>query len=121
MTDKCRRRMNGSEKYITTETTQRGGRLGRRGGPRNREAQRQEGGSCVTERGWRIPVLERGVPSPWGIGPLDSVCFSSSKQAVASSDPNFWTHSLQIHCNGFGSKTVTLQLAPSMGKLLVQR
>ena len=75
----------------------------------------------MTERGWRIPVLERGVPSPWGIGPLDSVCFSSPKQVIASSEPNFWTYSLQIHCNGLSPKIVTLQLAPSVGKLLVRR
>ena len=75
----------------------------------------------MIKRGWCIPVLERGVPSPWDIGPLDSVCLSSPKQAVASSEPNFWPHSLQIHCNGLGSKTVTLQLAPSVGKLLVRR
>ena len=32
---------------------------------RNRkEAQKQEEGSCVTEKGWRILFLERGVPSP---------------------------------------------------------
>ena len=74
----------------------------------------------MTERGWRIPVFERGVPSPWDIEPPDSVCFSSPKQAVASSELNFWTHFLQIHCNRLGSKTVTLQLAPSVGKLLVR-
>ena len=55
------------------------------------------------------PVLERGVPSPWDVGPPDSVCLSSSKQAVASSEPNFWSHSLQSHCNGLGPKTVPLQ------------
>ena len=75
----------------------------------------------MIERGWRIPVLERGVPSPWDVGPPDSVCFSSPKQAIASSEPNFWPHSLQIHCNGLGPKTVTLQLASSVGKLLVRR
>ena len=62
----------------------------------------------MVERDWRIPVLERGVPSPWDIGPPDFVCLSSSKQAVVSSEPNFWPHSLQIHCNGLGPKTVTL-------------
>ena len=66
-----------------------------------------------------IPVLEQGVPSPWDVGPLDSMCFSPLKQAVASSEPNFWTHSLQIYYNGLGPKTTTLQLAPSVGKLLV--
>ena len=63
----------------------------------------------MTERGWRISVLERGVPSPWDVRPLDSVCLSSPKQAVTSSEPNFWPHSLQIHCNGLSPKTVTLQ------------
>ena len=64
MTDKCRRRMNGREEYITTDTTQRKGGLRSKGRPRNREGQRKEGGSCVIKRGWRTPVLERGVPSP---------------------------------------------------------
>ena len=72
----------------------------------------------MTERGWCIPVLERGVPSPWDIGPPDSMCLSSPKQAVASSKPNFWPHFLQIHCNGLGPKIVTLQLAPFIGSCL---
>ena len=41
-----------------------------------------------------VPVLERGVLSPWDVGPSDSVYFSPLKQAIASSEPNFWTHSL---------------------------
>ena len=116
MTDKCKRRMNRREGYITTEISQRRG-----------DGQKGEGGpekgkrSCVTKRGWCISVLEREVPSPWDVGPPDSVCFSPLKQVVASSEPNFWTHFLQIHCNRLGSKTVTLQLAPSVGKLLVRR
>ena len=75
----------------------------------------------MIERDWRILVLERGVPSPWDVGPPDSVCLSSPKQAIVSSESNFWPHFLQIHCNGLGLKTVTLQLAPSVGRLLVQR
>ena len=63
----------------------------------------------MIKRGWRIPVLERGVPSPWDVGLPNSVCLSSPKQAIASSEPNFWPHSLQIHYNGLGPKTVTLQ------------
>ena len=59
MTDKCRRRMNRKEGYITIEISQEKG-----GVRKKRDAQKQEGGSCVTERGWRIPVLGRGVPSP---------------------------------------------------------
>ena len=118
MTDKCRWRMNGREEYITIEITQRKG-----GG----SGQEEQGG---LEKGRRllcdreelgILVLERGVSSPWDVGPLDSVCFLPPKQVVALSEPNFWTHSLQIHCNGLSSKTVTLQLALSVGKLFVQQ
>ena len=38
MTDKCRRRMNGREEYITTEITQR---RGRGEGPRRRGSARE--------------------------------------------------------------------------------
>ena len=96
MIDECRRRMNRREEYITTETTQR------EGGP-------EEGRRLLCDReGLGIPVLERTIPSPWDVGPPDSVCFSPPKQVVALSKPNFWTHSLQIHCNGLGPKTATL-------------
>ena len=98
MTDKCKRRMNRREGYITTEISQRRG------------ARRKVGGSWRTGRGWRIPILGQVVHSPWDVGLPDSVCFSSPKQAVASSEPNFWTHSLQIHCNGLGMKSVTLHI-----------
>ena len=105
MTDKCRRRMNGKEEYITTEITQsKGGRPKRGGRPR----ERKEALGVREELG--IPVLERGVPSPWDVVPPDSVCFSPPKQVVTSSEPNFWTHSLQIHCNGPGPKTATLHI-----------
>ena len=59
MTDKCRRRINGREEYITTEITQS-----------REDGQEEEGG---LEKGRRlmcdreelgILVLERGVPSP---------------------------------------------------------
>ena len=99
--------MNGREEYITTEITQRRGegRLRRRGRPR----ERREALGMQEELG--VPILGRGVLSPWDVGPFDSVYFSPPKQAIASSEPNFWTHSLQIHCNGPGLKTETLQLA----------
>ena len=96
MTDKCRRRMNRREGYITTEISQRRG------------ARRKVGGSWRTGKRWRIPILGQVVHSPWDVGLPDSVRFSSPKQAVASSEPNFWTHSLQIHCNGLGKKSMTL-------------
>ena len=50
MTDKCRRRINGREEYITTEITQKGGGGGK-AAKKKREAHRKEGGSCVTARG----------------------------------------------------------------------
>ena len=97
--------MNRREEYITTEITQsRGGTT-----KKKREARARKGAPGVREELW-IPVLERGVPSPWDVGPPDSVCFSPPKRAVASSEPNFWTHSLQIHCNGLDPKTVTLHI-----------
>ena len=67
-----------------------------------------------------IPVLGRGTLSPWDVGPSGSVYFSPPKQAVGSLESNFWTHSLQIHYNGLGLKTETLQLAPFVGKFLVR-
>ena len=82
MIDKCRRRMNGREEYITTEITQsreRGGRLRRRGRPKERK------GAPGVRKELGIPVLEQGVPSPWDVGPPDSVCFSPPKQVVALS------------------------------------
>ena len=57
-----------------------------------------------------VYILRRGVLSPWDEKLSSSVHFSPPKQAIAPSEPNFWTHSLQIHCNGPGLKTDTLQL-----------
>ena len=54
MTDKCKRRMNGREKYITTEITKSGG--GRR---RRRPRERREASGVREELG--IPVLGRGA------------------------------------------------------------
>ena len=100
MTDKCRRRMNGREGYITTKITQSGKEA-------RRPRERREALGMRGELG--VPVLGRGALSPWDVGLSGSVYFSPLKQAVASSEPNFWTHSLQIHCNGLGPKTETLQ------------
>ena len=103
MTDKCKRRMNGREGYITTEITQ-----SKKEKRRRRPRKRREASGMWEELG--VPVLGREVLSPWDIGPSDSVYFSPPKQVVASSELNFWTHSLQIHCNGSGSKTETLHI-----------
>ena len=57
MTDKCRRRMNRREEYITTEITQRErGEAAKKKG----EAQRKKGDSCMTERGGGFPSLNEG-------------------------------------------------------------
>ena len=73
-----------------------------------------------------VHILGWGVLSPGALGRLVlflAPAWSSpiSTQAVAPSEPSFWTHSLQIHCNGFvgprslsvagpSQKTVTLQI-----------
>ena len=64
MTDKCRRRMNGREEYITIEITQsKGVRKG--GGGQKEEEGLEKGRRLLCDReGLGIPVLERGVPSP---------------------------------------------------------
>ena len=121
--------MNGREEYITREITQSKKRArSEKGGPRargeghEREGRlRARGEAPGTREELIILVLGRGVPSPLDVGSPDSVCLSSPKQAVASSEPNFWPHSLQIHCNGLGPKIVTLQLASSVGRLLVRQ
>ena len=84
MTDKCRRMMNGREEYITTEITQsRGGTT-----KKKREARARKGAPGVREELW-IPVLERGVPSPWDVGPPDSVCFSPPNKPSPHQSPTF--------------------------------
>ena len=63
MTDKCRRRMNGREEYITTEITPIWGTA-----KKKREARRKEGGSCVTERSWGFPSSSEGSLLPGTLG-----------------------------------------------------
>ena len=76
-----------------------------------------EGKAKKKERGpWDV----RGVGDsssrargPFSLGSLGRsilYVFPPSEQAVALSELNFRTHSLQIHCNGPGSKTATLQV-----------
>ena len=108
MTDKCRRKMNGREEYITIEITQRRGEGGRTA-KKKREAQRKEGDSCLTERGWGFPSSGEGSLLFGTLGRPILCVFHPLKQAVASSEPNFWTYYLQIHCTGSGLKTATLQ------------
>ena len=111
----CRKKMNWGVGYITIETLQKGDGL-------------REGGPGEKERG---PWDARGagdssprVRGPFSLGPWavrSYAFFPPLEQAIALSEPNFLTHSLQIHCIGPSPKTVTLQLAPSVGKLLVRQ
>ena len=83
----------------------------------NRDHLKREGGQKAQrkERGsWDVRGVGSSCPrarGPFSLGrsPSDSVYFSPPKQAVASSEPNFWTHSLQIDCNRPGPKTETLE------------
>ena len=90
MTNKCRERMNQKKWYITLEISHKGAggcswevRLGGNSYPRTRS------------------------PSPRGVGPSGAVFLAPTwsspilTQVIAPSEPSFWTHSLQIHCNGF--------------------
>ena len=113
--------MNEREEYITREITQKG-----EGGTarRKREAQRWGRGSRDTRGVGDSSPRARWSLLPGPFGPSDPVRFSFPpplERVVVLSEPNFWTYSLQIHYNGLGPKTVTLQLAPSVGKLLVRR
>ena len=94
------------KRYIIAEISQKRG-----GGEKWREAPGK-----LEELG--VHILERGVFSLQDVGPSDSMflapIWSSSttpKQAVAPSKSKLWTHFLQIHCNGPGLKTETLQVA----------
>ena len=84
MTDKCRRRMNRREGYITTEISQRMG-----------DDQEGEGGP---EKGRRLLCDREGlahsrprvrVPSPWDVGPPDSVYFSLKNKLSPHQSPTF--------------------------------
>ena len=73
MTDKCRRRMNGREEYITTDITQR---EGRRGGQEEEKGPKKGRRLLCDREELGIPVLERRVPSPWDVGPRLCVFFT---------------------------------------------
>ena len=64
-----------------------------------------------------IHIFGWGVLSPRALGHLVlflAPVWSSliSTQVVAPSEPNFWTHSLQIHCNGSAGPRSHLSLDP---------
>ena len=73
------------------------------------EAQEREKGSR-DERG--VGDSSPRAKGSFSLGPLGRLilfAFPPSERAIALSEPNFQTRSLQIHCNGFGLKTATLQ------------
>ena len=80
--------MNGEKGYITTEISQR-----RKKGGKKAQRERREAPRMGEELG--VHILGRGILSPWNVGPSDFMYFSPPKQAIAPSEPNFWTHSLQ--------------------------
>ena len=104
MTNKCRRRMNQGKGYITSKISQKKKRKKKR---KSSWEARGDGNSHPRTRS----------PFPLGVGPSDSMFLAPTwsspipKQAVAPSEPNFWTHSLQIHCN----RSVGPRSRPSLG------
>ena len=101
ITNKCRKRMNQREGYITSEISHKGRVRG------SWEARRDENSH---------PQMRS--PFPRGVGPSGSVFLAPiwssliSTQAVAPLEPNFWTHSLQIHCNGSAKPRSRPSLGP---------
>ena len=88
MTDKCRRKMNGREDYITTKITQRRGGGGRTA-KKKREAQRKEGGSCLTERGWGFPSSSERSLLPGTLGHLILYVFHPQNKPSSYQSPTF--------------------------------
>ena len=84
MTDKCRRRMNGREEYITTEITPIWGMA-----KKKRETQRKEGGSCVTERSWGFPSSSEGFLLPRMLGRPILCVFHSQNKPSPYQSPTF--------------------------------
>ena len=84
MTDKCRRRMNGREEYITIEITQSRGTT-----KKKREAQRKEGGSCVTERSWGFPSSSEESLLPGMLGHPILCVFHPQNKPSPHQSPTF--------------------------------
>ena len=79
--------MNGREEYITTEITQR-----KEGGgtpKKKREAQRKEGGSCLTERGWGFPSSSEESLLPGMLGRPILCVFHSQNKLSSCQSPTF--------------------------------
>ena len=110
ITNKCIKRMNGEEWYITIEISQRRGgtkKKRKRGGERGSWEVRGVGNSHPRLRSpfsLRHRAIWSYVPSSYSIIPPTSI------PTVTPSEPNFWTHSLQIHCN----ESTGLRFRPSL-------
>ena len=76
--------MNGREEYITTEITQRRG-----GAKKKREAQRKEGDSCLTERGWGFPSPSEGSLLPGTLGRPILCVFHPQNKPLPYQSPTF--------------------------------
>ena len=112
MTDKCRRKMNGRREYITTEITQRkGGQPGRRGRPRE--------GSCVAERSWGFPSSSEVSLLPGTLVHPILCVYHPRNEPSPYQSPTFGPTFYKFIVIGYGLKTMTLQLAPFVGKLFV--
>ena len=88
MTDKCRRKMNGREEYITIEITQRRGEGGRTA-KKKREAQRKEGESCLIERGWGFSSSSEGSLLPRTLGRAILCVFHPQNKPLPYQSPTF--------------------------------
>ena len=84
MTNKCRRRMNGREEYITTKITPIWGMA-----KKKREAQRKEEGFCLIERGWGFPSSSEGSLLPGTLGRPILCVFHSQNKLSPCQNPTF--------------------------------
>ena len=106
--------MNGRREYIITEITQRkGGQLGRRGRPRK--------GSYVAERSWGFPSSSEESLLLGTLGHPIMCVYHPWNELSPYQSPTFGPTLYKFIVMDYGLKTVTLQLAPFMGKLFVWR
>ena len=78
--------MNGRGEYITTEITQR---KGWEAAKKKREAQRKEGGSYVTKRGWGFPSSSEGSLLPDTLGRPILCVFHLQNKPLPYQSPTF--------------------------------
>ena len=76
--------MNGREEYITTEITPIWGTA-----KKKKEAQRKEGGSCVTKRSWGFPSSSEGSLLPGTLGRSILCVFHPQNKPSPYQSPTF--------------------------------